>query len=129
MQDERFATNPARVQNRDVVCHEVAEIMVQNSSEYWLEELSVRGVPCGPINDIEQVFANPQVQHRQMQIDVEHPLSGTISLCNSPIKYSRTAIEISKAPPLLGDDTNDILSNILGMDEAQLNSLREKGCI
>lgn len=129
MQDERFATNPARVQNRDVVCHEVAEIMVQNSSEYWLEELSVRGVPCGPINDIEQVFANPQVQHRQMQIDVEHPLSGTISLCNSPIKYSRTAIEISKAPPLLGDDTNDVLSNILGMDEAQLNSLREKGCI
>ncbi len=129
MQDERFATNPARVQNRDIVCHEVAEIMVQNSSEYWLEELSVRGVPCGPINDIEQVFANPQVKHRQMQIDVEHPLSGTISLCNSPIKYSRTAIEISKAPPLLGGDTNDVLSDILGMNEEQLNSLREKGCI
>ncbi|MBB6520774.1 CaiB/BaiF CoA transferase family protein [Pseudoteredinibacter isoporae] len=129
MQDERFATNPARVQNRDVVCQEVAEIMVQQSSEYWLEELSVRGVPCGPINNIEQVFANPQIQHRQMQIDVEHPLSGSISLCNSPIKYSRTAIEISKAPPLLGSDTDDVLSDLLGMDETQLNSLREKGCI
>ncbi|GAA6150834.1 CaiB/BaiF CoA transferase family protein [Pseudoteredinibacter isoporae] len=129
MQDERFATNPARVQNRDIVCQEVADIMVLQSSEYWLEELSVRGVPCGPINTIEQVFTNPQIQHRQMQIDVEHPLSGSIALCNSPIKYSRTAIDIQKAPPLLGSDTDNVLSEMLGMDTAQLNRLREKGCI
>lgn len=129
MQDERFATNPARVQNREIVCEEVANIMVQESRDYWLEELSVRGVPCGPINNIEQVFTNPQIQHRQMQIEVEHPLSGSISLCNSPIKYSRTKVEISKAPPLLGDDTETILSDLLGLGEEELQALKEKGCI
>lgn len=129
MQDERFATNPARVQNREVVCEEVANIMVQQSSDYWLTELSERGVPCGPINNIEQVFANPQIQHRQMQIDVEHPLSGTLSLCNSPINYSRSKIDISKAPPLLGNDTQRILTDLLEMDEAQLKQLQEQGCI
>lgn len=129
MQDERFATNPARVQNREVVCEEVANIMVQQSSDYWLTELSERGVPCGPINNIEQVFANPQIQHRQMQIEVEHPLSGSLSLCNSPINYSRSKIEISKAPPLLGSDTQRILGDLLEMDEAELVRLQEKGCI
>lgn len=129
MDDERYATNPARVQNRELVCTSVAEIIVQKSSEYWLDTLAEAGVPCGPINDIDQVFSDPQVQHREMQIEVEHPLAGKVSLTGSPMKFSRSETQLDKAPPLLGADTESVLRDVLGKSPEQIAELKAKSCI
>lgn len=129
MDDPRYATNPSRVANRELVCATVAGIMVQHSSDYWLQELATLGVPCGPINNIDQVFEDPQILHRGMKLELDHPLAGKINLPGNPIKFSRTPVSTDKAPPMLGEDTENILTTVLGYSAEKIAELKDKSCI
>ncbi len=123
LEDERFASNPQRVGNRELVCEAVSKVIAKHSSAYWLDALESAGVPCGPINDIEQVFNDPHLIERGMRVGVEHPYNKHMELVGNPIRYSRTPVNDKQAPPLLGDSTEDILSGLLGYSEADLQSL------
>jgi crotonobetainyl-CoA:carnitine CoA-transferase CaiB-like acyl-CoA transferase len=90
---------------------------------YWLEELEKAGVPCGPINDFAQVFADPHVRERGMQIKVNHPFEPALSLIRNPITFSGTPVTNYRAPPLLGADTKEVLATI-GYDEAKVEALK-----
>jgi crotonobetainyl-CoA:carnitine CoA-transferase CaiB-like acyl-CoA transferase len=127
--DERFQKNSNRVRHRDVLVLQVEEIMLQKTSAQWLEALNARGIPCGPINNIEQVFADPQVQHRGMQLELDHPAAGKVAGVASPIRLSQTPIEYRQAPPMLGQHTDDVLSRLLALDAAAIAQLRNDGII
>ncbi|MGE0581677.1 MAG: CaiB/BaiF CoA transferase family protein [Steroidobacteraceae bacterium] len=127
--DARFATNAARVAHRGVLVPIVAESLRARGTRDWLAALNAANVPCGPINDIGQVFAEPQVIHRGLRIDLPHPTAGRVPGVKNPINYSRTAIEYREAPPLLGQHTGEVLEAELGLDSAQIARLREAGVI
>jgi len=127
--DARFATNPVRIANRVALETELAAEIIKHDSEYWLEHLPKQGVPACPINDIEQAFQEPQVQHRGMKIDLPHPLAGSVPGVANPLKFSETPVSYEKAPPLLGEDTDAVLSRMLDMSDEQLCELRKKGVL
>jgi glutaryl-CoA transferase len=127
--DERFQKNSGRVGNREALVLQVKEIMLQKSSAEWLEALNARGIPCGPINNIEQVFADPQVQHRGMQLELDHSAAGKVAGVASPIRLSQTPVEYQQAPPLLGQHTEDVLSRLLALDATAITQLRNDGII
>jgi len=129
LNDERFATNRARVENRELVCDAVAAAIAQHSSEYWLEALEIEGVPSGPINTIDQVFSDPQLLSRGMRVPVEHPLSDTLELVGNPINYSRTEINDKRMAPLLGQDTEALLSTLLGYSEEEISAIKKDQAI
>ena len=124
-----FATNRKRVENRADLIPHVAEMMAKQSTDWWLEQLSAACVPCGPINTIEQVFADPQVQHREMQVELEHPKAGKVAGVGNPVKFSDTPVEYRSAPPMLGQHTEQVLSDLLEMDGKALEGLRQSGVI
>lgn len=117
--DPRFATNSARVAHRQEVLALIEPILAEHSSREWLEALEEAGVPAGPIYTMEQLFADPQVRHREMVLDVPHPTLGSVRLTGIPIKLSETPGEIKSAPPLLGQHTEEVLSS-LGYSPEQL---------
>ena len=127
--DERFVTNKARVQNREALTQILNEVMRQNPSAYWLEELEKNKITCGPINNIDQVFADAQVVARDMRIEMNHPATGgePVSLIGSPSKMSVTEVSYRHAPPMLGQHTEEVLEELLGLDAAECNRLREQG--
>ena len=127
--DERFEKNSSRVRNRDVLLLQVKEIMLQRPSAEWLEVLNARGIPCGPINDIEQVFSDQQVQHRGMQLELDHPAAGKVASVANPIRLSQTPVEYQQAPPLLGQHTDEVLNSLLALDAAAIAQLRDDGII
>ena len=129
--DERFVTNKARVQNREALTQILNEVMRQNPSAYWLEELEKNKITCGPINNIDQVFADAQVVARDMRIEMTHPATGgePVSLIGSPSKMSVTEVSYRHAPPMLGQHTEEVLEELLGLDAAECNRLREQGVI
>jgi len=129
LDDERFATNRARVENRELVCDAVAAAIAEHSSEYWLEALETEGVPSGPINTIDQVFSDPQLLSRGMRVPVEHPLSDTLELVGNPINYSRTEINDKRMAPLLGQDTEVLLSTLLGYSEEEISAIKKDQAI
>jgi crotonobetainyl-CoA:carnitine CoA-transferase CaiB-like acyl-CoA transferase len=94
----------------------------------WLSLLEPAGVPCGPINDLAQVFEDPQVRHRRMQVTLPHP-AGEVRMVANPIKFSDTPIPHDVPPPLLGQHTVEVLSGVLGMDEAEIDRLRREGAV
>ena len=95
----------------------------------WVELLEAAGVPNGPINDIAQVFAEPQVVARGVRIEVDHPVAGRLPMVASPMRFSGTPLEHKTPPPLLGQHTEEILSGLLGKDPAEIARLRERGAI
>jgi len=127
--DERFQKNSNRVRHRDELVSQVKEIMLQRSSAQWLEALNARGIPCGPINNIEQVFSDPQVQHRGMQLQLDHPAAGKVASVANPIRLSQTPVEYQQSPPLLGQHTDDVLSRLLVLDAAAIAQLRNDAII
>ena len=129
--DERFVTNKARVQTREALTQILKEVMRQNPSAYWLEELEKNKITCGPINNIDQVFADAQVVARDMRIEMNHPATGgePVSLIGSPSKMSVTEVSYRHAPPMLGQHTEEVLEELLGLDAAECNRLREQGVI
>ena len=117
--DPRFATNSARATHRQEVLDLIEPILSARSSVEWLEVLERAGVPAGPIYTMEQLFTDPQVLHRQMMVDVPHPTLGSVRLTGIPLKLSETPGEVRRAPPLLGQHTEEVLTS-LGYTREQL---------
>ena len=124
--DPRFTDNAARLENRQACVEAIAPAMRQKTTGEWIATLEPLGMPCGPINRLDQVYADPQVQHRGLKIEVPHPLSGSVPLVANPIKYSRTPVTYDSAPPLLGQHTDEVLSELLGKSAADIAALRAK---
>jgi crotonobetainyl-CoA:carnitine CoA-transferase CaiB-like acyl-CoA transferase len=127
--DARFATNPLRVQHRDTLVPLLAQMVAQKPRDAWIALLEAVGVPCGPINDVGEVFANEQVQARGMAIDLPHSEAGQVTLVRNPIRMSATPATSNIAPPLLGQHTDDILRDVLGRSDAEIAALRERGVL
>ena len=102
--DPRYATNAARLANREELCTRIAALMAARSMDDWIAALEKAGVPCGPINTLDRVFRDPHVQARAMVQQVEHPLAGSIPTVRNPILFSRSRMRLHRAPPLLGED-------------------------
>lgn len=127
--DERFATNAARVNNREELIALLKSIFSLRSVDEWLSMLEAAGIPCGPINTLDKVFAGPQVAAREMLVTMEHPTIGDLPLVGSPLSFSGTPVEYKLPPPLLGQHTREILREILGYSEEEIESLKANGVI
>jgi crotonobetainyl-CoA:carnitine CoA-transferase CaiB-like acyl-CoA transferase len=127
-QDPRFAKNADRVRHRDTLVPLLAEVLRTRTRADWLAALEAAKVPCGPINDLGDVFADPQVRSRAMTTTVEHPLAGPLELVSSPIKLSGTPVAVRRPPPLLGEHTEEVLAEI-GLDAAAVRALRAQGVV
>jgi crotonobetainyl-CoA:carnitine CoA-transferase CaiB-like acyl-CoA transferase len=122
--DPRFATNGKRVENRTELTRLLSEVFRKRSTREWVELLEVAGVPNGPINDIAQVFEEPQVKARGVRIELKHAAGAMLPMVASPMRFSGTPLEYRQAPPLLGEHTEEVLRGLLGKSEAELAALR-----
>ena len=127
--NERFATNPMRVGNRDTLVPLLAEMVKTRTKQQWIDALEAAGVPCGPINNLDEVFENPQVQARGLRMDLPHPTGGKVKLVGSPMKMSATPPQYDMPPPLLGQHTDEVLRELLGESEERIGALRSKGIV
>ena len=127
--DARFLTNPQRVELRDTLVPILAEMVRKKTKAEWLTLLEDAGVPCGPINKLDEVFNDPQVRARECAIEMAHPTADRVKLVASPMRMSATPILYDLAPPLLGQHTDQILHELLGYSEQQLAQLRDKKII
>ena len=127
--DPRFATNKLRVANRAELIPLIRQATVFKTTAEWVSQLELAGVPCGPINDLAQMFADPQVRARGLAIDIPHPLAGTVPQVASPIRLSETPVEYRNAPPLLGEHTEQILAQVLGLEAEAIQQLRQAGVL
>jgi formyl-CoA transferase len=130
-EDARFRTNSLRIQNRESLYELLIPVFPTKTKAEWVDGLTAQGVPCGPVNNIEEVFEDPQVQHRGMRIEMPHPASatGTVPLLGNPIKMSATPPAYDKPPPVLGQHTAEVLEELLVLDAPELARLREAGVI
>ncbi len=127
--DARFESNPKRVENRDILLPLVHELLAQKTCDEWMDILVEAAIPCGPVNNMQHLFADPQLQHRNMIAEVPHPTIGTLRLAGIPIKYSETPSSIRRHPPLLGEHTDEVLSLVLGLDSDKIENLKSQGVI
>ena len=129
LEDPRFETNPKRVENRDAMLPLVAELMAAKTCDEWMELFVEAAIPCGPVNDMQHLFSDPQVVHRKMIAEVPHATIGTLRLSGIPIKYSATPGTIRRAPPLLGEHTDELLAEVLGYSPERIEALRRQGVL
>ncbi|WP_442111274.1 CaiB/BaiF CoA transferase family protein [Pseudomonas sp. NUPR-001] len=122
--DPRFATNKQRVANRAELIPLIRQATVFKTTAEWVVQLEKAGVPCGPINDLAQMFADPQVKSRGLAIEIPHPLAGKVPQVASPIRLSETPVQYRNAPPLLGEHTEQVLGEVLGLAAAEIERLR-----
>jgi crotonobetainyl-CoA:carnitine CoA-transferase CaiB-like acyl-CoA transferase len=127
--DPRFATNGKRVENRAEITALIQKIFVRKSTAEWLPLLEAAGVPNGPINDLAQVFEEPQVKARGVRIELEHAVAGRLPLVASPMRFSGTPLEYRLPPPLLGQHTDQVLKELLNLDDTEIGRLRTDGII
>lgn len=127
--DPRFVTNSARVAHRGELIPLIRQATVFKTTAEWVAALEAAGVPCGPINDLAQVFSDPQVLARNLRVDLPHPLAGSAPGVASPLRLSATPVEYRNAPPLLGEHTETILAERLGLDGTAIAALRARGVI
>ncbi len=127
--DPRFATNMARIGNRDACEAAIAPAIERRTTAEWIALLEPLGVPCGPISRLDEVFDNPQVKHRGLRVDVPHPLSGSVPQVANPIRFSRTPLAYDTPPPLLGQHTEEVLRGLLGKTDVDIAELRASGAI
>ena len=128
--DADFASNALRVRNRDRLIPQIEAVTRTRGTAAWMEALEAAGVPCAPVNTIDQVFADPQVEARGMQIRMPHPLAGEeVRLVGSPIGLSRTPVSYRRAPPTLGQHTDEVLAEVLALSESERAALRDEGVI
>lgn len=124
-----YATNALRVANRDALVPQLQAFMSTQTTDWWLTELNKVGVPCGPINNLDQVFADPQVQARGMQLDLDHSGLGKAASVANPIKFSATPIQYLRAAPMLGEHTESVLEDWLSLDTSDLADLHQQSAI
>lgn len=127
--DVRFATNPARIEHRAALIPLLAEMVKEKTKAQWITLLEAAGVPCGPINNLQEVFENEQVIARGIEMHVPHPTAGTMKLVASPMRLSKTPVEVRMPPPLLGQHTDEVLRDELGMSASQINELHQRGIV
>ncbi len=131
MQDLRFSAAVERVRNRDVVTDTLNEITRQHPHGWWIEKLEAAKIGCGPINRLDQVFADPQVTARDMVIDMEHPATPgrPAKLIGSPLRLSASPVSYRRPPPMLGEHTHEVLEEYLGLSDSQVAKLRERDVV
>lgn len=127
--DERFATNPQRVLNRDQLIPLLEPMMLRKARAEWIAELESAGVPCGPINDLADVFRDPQVLARGMKLELPHPTAGSVSVPASALKMGGTPVEYRIPPPLLGEHTAAVLQELAGVSPEDVDALRARSII
>ncbi|WP_312151402.1 CaiB/BaiF CoA-transferase family protein [Pseudomonas sp.] len=127
--DPRFATNKLRVANRAELIPLIRQATVFKTTAQWVSELEQAGVPCGPINDLAQMFQDPQVLARGLAVSIAHPLAGSVPQVASPIRLSETPVEYRQPPPLLGEHTEAVLEEVLGLDGEAVQQLRGAGVL
>ena len=128
-QDPRLKTNTGRVENRATLIPQMRQVTVSRPTREWIALFEKVGVPCGPINTIADVFADPQVRSRGTEIHMTHPTAGEIPLVASPIRLSGTPVQYRRAPPELGQDTRDVLAGLLALPDDVIGSLIEQGVV
>jgi formyl-CoA transferase len=128
-EDARFKTNPDRVRNREALTEQVKQTMKARPSKHWIDRLEAAGVPCGPINNMKEVFENPQVQHKGLRKEIAHPLGVTVPSIASPMRFSETPVQYEVPPPMLGQHTREVLSAMLALSDDQLDALARTGVI
>ena len=126
--DTRFAHNADRVRHRETLVPLLAERLKRRRKDEWLAALEAEKVPCGAINSLNDVFADPQVLARGMTSTVPHPLNAELKLVSSPMKLSATPVTLRHAPPMLGQHTMEVLGES-GLSADEINTLREQGII
>ena len=129
--DPRYASNPLRIANRETLYDIMPDFMKRKTTEEWLVELGELKVPCSPVNNIEQVFEDPHVKYRGMRIEMDHPTagSGKVPLIGNPVKMSSTPPQYRLAPPTLGQHSDEVLRELLGFDEKQIQKLKNEKTI
>jgi len=128
LDDPRFQTNGDRYQNRELLAELISQRLQERTIDEWEQLFNQSGIPCGPIYRIDQAMEHPQVRHRQMVVELPHPTIGTVRLLGLPVKLSETPGAVRRAPPLLGQHTDDVLAEI-GITGDELQQLRERGVI
>ena len=128
MNDPKFATNAKRVENREEIVKIISDLIVTRDGEEWLKILTDAGIPCGPIYTVDKIFADPQVLHREMVKELDHPKAGKIKVTGIPIKLSDTPGEVETAPPVLGQHTQEVLTE-LGYSDQDLEKLKQENVI
>ncbi len=129
MDDPRFATNAARVKNREALIAMLQEVFLTKAYEEWEELLLEHGIPVGAINTIDQVVGHPQIKARGMIVESDHPVAGNVKIVGVPVKLSETPGAVREPAPLLGQHTDEVLQTYLGMPEAEIAALRQAGVI
>lgn len=127
--DPRYATNTARVENRNELVPLLTEVIQGKSLDWWIENLEAAHVPCGPINTIDRVFEDPQVLHREMHLNLPHEKAGRVPSVGSPLKLSESPVEYKKAPPILGQNTQNILQGLLKLSDEEIDALTKEGIV
>lgn len=127
--DERFAINPQRVRNRQVLIPLLEPMMLRKTRARWIAALESAGVPCGPINYLADVFKDPHVLAREMRLDLPHPTAGNVSVPASALKMSGSPVEYRMPPPLMGEHTDSVLGQLAGLSTSELKELRRRAVI
>ncbi len=127
--DPRFATNAARVENRATLIPQLERLCRLRTTTTWLQALAKAGVPCGPLNDLGQLFEDPQVKHRKLRFELPHGAGASLPQVRNPVLYSRTTLKYRAPPPLLGEHTDRVLKDELGVTAEELSRLRADGAI
>jgi crotonobetainyl-CoA:carnitine CoA-transferase CaiB-like acyl-CoA transferase len=127
--DARYTTGTGRIVNRETLVPELEHVMLKRTTEEWLERLEVNGIPAGPINSYEQVFADPQVKHRELWVDMPQKNGGVMPTIASPLRMSDTPVEYRMPAPTLGQHTSEILGSVLGKTREELDRMIEQRII
>ena len=128
-EDARFASNGKRVENRAEMTRLLQEVMDKRSTHEWVALLEGAGIPNGPINDLGQVYEEPQVKARGIKVELDHPVAGKLPTVASPMRFSATPVEYKLAPPLLGQHTEEVLRDLLKLNAAAIAQLRAEGIV
>jgi formyl-CoA transferase len=122
-------TNPERVRHRDTLVPILSAMVVKKTKKEWIDALEQAGVPCGPINNFQEVFENEQVIARGIKMEMPHAKAGKVPLVRSPMRMSETPVVEKRPPPLLGEHTDEILKERLDLSTEEVKALRDKGVI
>lgn len=127
--DDRYVTNAARVENRETLIPAMRQTTVMRTTDEWVALLGAANVPCGPVNDMARVFEDPQVRHRGLRIEMPHPLRDKLAMVASPVRLSESPVSYRRPPPRLGEHTEEVLGELLGVEAGALAALKDKGVL